>query len=506
MEQSSYPFPLAVHSSHHSHYHRFLLGAEPAVLAPFPKPYCLGRMAQDLGGLAGILNLPRWRKLYHGAMPWVGGFGAAHYEVGAVPPHRPLPPEYARPPRRYGAYDFVQIADPAVSALALVAGDRRVLERFIRLSDEFTGAIEPAACARSAGPAGTRGTGRIVAGQFAEPTNRWLMPFLHVHSRILNLTSFAAEPRRLACLDPEPLARAAQREMRRWVARQAEALSDLGYTVRIRGTRAPALSVNGVPEKLLAATEAPRIAVLRLLQRLIGGGGPASGALGTELPTAAIAAMAGQLEALIARSLTFYKPPKLGIPAAGPWHRAVRDHLACHCPDGLAMIEAAARRAQAAPSGATLFPAPPGDAAHVHGAQVDALAAPAQAPSDPELGHDRGAVEPERAASAWLAREFATDLTEVNERVVRSGPADSLASYREVLAEIDQLAEGPDLGQLEDARNLLGTELDRREGLSPAAPAGRALALRAPLQSIDELFEAAAFRLDRAPEIGGRSL
>lgn len=502
MEHSSYPFPLAVNSSQHSHYHRFLLGAEPAVLAPFPKPYCLGRMAQDLGGLAGILNLPRWRKLYHGAMPWVGGFGAAHYEVGNVPPHRPLPPEYARPPRRYGAFDFVQIADPSVSALALVAGDRRVLERFIRLSDEFTGAIEPAACARSAGPAGSRTTGRILAGQFAEPTNRWLMPLLHVHSRVLNLTSFPAEPRRLACLDPAPLARAAQRELRHWVARQAEVLSELGYSVRIRGTRAPALSVQGVPEKLLAAHEAPRIAVLRLLQRLVGGGGPFS----PELPTAAIAAMASQLESLIARSVAFYKPPKLGIPAAGSWHRAVRGHLACHCPDALAALDQAARRARAVPGGATLFPAPPGDAAHLHAAQADARAVPAQGPTDPELGLEGETPAAERAPSAWLAREFAAGLTEVNERVVRSGPADSLASFRELLAEIDQLADGPDLSQVEDARNLLTSELDRCEGLAPAEAAGRVAAHRAPLASIDELFEAATSRLVCEPEVGGRGL
>ena len=57
MERSTYPFPLAAHSSHHSHYHRFLLGADQAVLDPFPKPYCLGALAGPMRRLAEGLNL-----------------------------------------------------------------------------------------------------------------------------------------------------------------------------------------------------------------------------------------------------------------------------------------------------------------------------------------------------------------------------------------------------------------------------------------------------------------
>ena len=90
MERNTYPFPLAVNSSHHSHYHRFLLGADPSVVAPFPKPYCVGALAVQLGRLAGDLNLPRWRKLFHASFPWVEGFDPCHYDVGNVPAHRPL--------------------------------------------------------------------------------------------------------------------------------------------------------------------------------------------------------------------------------------------------------------------------------------------------------------------------------------------------------------------------------------------------------------------------------
>ena len=58
--------------------------------------------------------------------PWVEGFGPEHYDLGNIAPHRPLPAAYGRPTRKFGAFDFVQAADPSVSALALVAGDRRV--------------------------------------------------------------------------------------------------------------------------------------------------------------------------------------------------------------------------------------------------------------------------------------------------------------------------------------------------------------------------------------------
>ncbi|HEY4989600.1 MAG TPA: hypothetical protein VII09_07325, partial [Opitutaceae bacterium] len=115
METSTYPFPLAVNSSHHSHYHRFLLGVDASILAPFPKPYCTGALKGEMGSLTSELNLPRWRKLYHAAVPWVAGFGPGHYDLGNVPPHRPLPGEYGRPARRFGGFDLVQIADPSVS-------------------------------------------------------------------------------------------------------------------------------------------------------------------------------------------------------------------------------------------------------------------------------------------------------------------------------------------------------------------------------------------------------
>jgi hypothetical protein len=509
MERGTYPFPLAVNSSHHSHYHRFMLGADPEVLSPFPKPYCVGALAAHVGGLAASLNLPRWRKLYHASFPWVGGFGPAHYDLGNVAPHRPLPPEYGRPLRKYAAYDFVQVADPAVSALALVAGDRRIIERLARLGDEFCARVEASACSRSAGPSGSRATGRMLAGQFAEPNNRWLMPFLHVHARVLNFTSFAEEPARLDCIDSGSLGRAGQKAKARWSAGQADMLADLGYRVAAgdRGT----LRVEGVCARLLAAIEAPRIAVLRLLERALVGDRPANAArLGAELPPAVIAAMSEQLEALLARSLAAYKPAKIGIPSEGPWRAAVREHLAHHCPGSLEMLDRAAVRARATPLDSAVFPTPPLDRAHCHAPGADCLGAPVQLPDDPELGAARTGGPEEEAAPAWLVRDFSDTLLEVNERNVRFGPGDPLVALRELLPTIDQLSHGADPSQLRQSQLLIGAELGRgrRDGAAGLPRGGRPRAAdRAPLTPLEEILgEAAAMRTACEQEIGGRSL
>jgi hypothetical protein len=507
MEKSTYPFPLAVNSSHHSHYHRFMLGADPGVLAPFPKPYCVGAMAAQLGGLTANLSLPRWRKLFHASIPWVAGFGPRHYELGNVPPHRPLPREYSRPQRRYGAYDFVQVADPAVSALALVAGDRRIIERFVSLGDGFCARVEAGACARGAGPPASRATGRMLAGQFAEPNNRWLMPFLHVHARVLNFTSSLGEPERLDCIDPGSLARAGQKAKARWADEQAEILRDLGYRAGVG--EGQALRVDGVCARLVAAIEAPRIAVLRLLERsLVGGGPPSAGRLAAELPPAVIAAMAEQLEALLARSLSSYKPAKIGIPSEGPWRGAVREHLSHYCPASLETLDRAALRARASPLESAVFPTPPLDPAHCHAPSAECLGAASQLPEDPELGAARAAAE--EAAPAWLVREFSETLLEVNERNVRFGPDDPLVSLRGLLSTIDQLPQGADPGQIRQSELLIGAELGRgaREAALEHTRAGRpGAAGRPPLASLEDLFEDAAnTRVACEQEIGGRSL
>jgi hypothetical protein len=511
MEEPTYPFPLAVNSSHHSHYHRFLLGADPAILAPFPKPYCVGELAAPMGSLTENLNLPRWRKLYHASFPWVGGYGPAHYELGHIPPHRPLPREYRRPFRRFGAFDFVQVADPSVSALALVAGDRRIVERFVALSDAFCARVETGAGSRSPGPSGSRATGRLLAGQFAEPNNRWLMPFLHVHSRVLNFTSFREAPGRLECIDRGSLARAAQKAKQQWMGSQAELLADLGYRAGVCGEAATSLRVEGVCPRLVAAIEAPRIAVLRLLERAIVGDRPPSiERLGAELPPAVVAAMAEQLESLLARSLSFYKPAKIEIPSEGPWRSAVREHLTHYCPASLELLDHAARRAKATPFESALFPTPPLDPAHFHGPAIESLDASHQLPGDPELGAASARARPEPAASEWLAREFDATLREVNERIVSVGPEDPLVALRGMLGRIDHLVEGADPEQLRQSEVLLGIELDRRAretsiGSPRAGLSGRGH--RVALASLDDLFEDAARpRLVCEQEIGGRSL
>jgi hypothetical protein len=511
METTAYPFPLSVNSSHHSHYHRFLLGADPATLAPFPKPYCVGELTAPMASLAEDLNLPRWRKLFHASIPWVAGFGAGHYELGNVPPHRPLPSEYCRPVRRFGAFDIVQVADPCVSALALVAGDRRIVERFVALSDEFCARVETGACSRVRGPSGSRATGRMLAGQFAEPNNRWLMPFLHVHSRVLNFTSFTETPGKLDCIDANSLARSARKARQHWISRQAELLSELGYRAGVCCDPEMHLRVEGVCPRLIASIEAPRIAVLRLLERAIVGDRPPSvERLGAELPAAVIAAMADQLESLLARSLAFYKPAKVDVPSDGPWKSAVREHLSHYCPGSLELLDRTALRAKAEPFESAIFPAPQLDPAHCHAPDIGSIEAASQLPRDPELGAVSKAGRIEPAVSEGLAREFDATLREVNDRIVRVGPGDPLVSLRRLLARIDQLSEGADPQQLQQAEVMLGVELERRErdgAIGVAADGLPGRGHRVALASLEDLFEDAALpRLACEQEIGGRSL
>jgi hypothetical protein len=505
MEQGAYPFPLAANSSHHSRYHRFLLGADPAVLAPFPKPYCLGALCGPLHSLAGRLNLQSWRKLFHGAIPWVEGFGPEHYAIGIIPPHRPLPREYGRPLRRFGAFDFVQVADPSVSALALVAGDQRMIRHFTLLANDFCARIEPGIQASHPGPSGIRATGRMLSGQFVEPNNRWLMPYLHVHARVVNFTSFTDAAPRLACLDRGALARCGERAKRGWLERQADALSDLGYRVARHGTEAQGLRVEGVPERLLAAMEAPRLAVLRILERLVlGEREPWAGRMAASMPPAVVAAMADQLESMLARSLAYHRPPKIGLPSEGPWRSAVREHLQRHCPGELALLDATAARAKAVPLQGAIFAAPALDSGHAHAPVADELDAACQLPTDPELGAGHSLREPARPPLIWLVREFEQTLGTVHDRLVRSGLDEALADQRATLAASDQLAQAADPDQLRQSVVLLGLELGRRANLEDSA-IGRGRSLRH--LALDDFAGCAGATLRVGErEFGGRSL
>jgi hypothetical protein len=510
MERSPYPFPLAVNSSHHSHYHRFLLGADSAVLAPLPRPYCVGAFDGPSRALAEGLNLARWRKLYSGSFPWVEGFGQEHYRLDCIAPHRPLPEAYQRPRRRYGAYDLVQAADPSYSALALVAGDRRLIERFVALADGLFKQIEEEAGCRTATPGAARHTQRLLAGQFFEPNNRWLMPFLHVHTRVLNFTSHREAPQRLVCLDPSTLARGADRPRSRWISAQADVLRDLGYRAVVKGDRAPLLDVAGVSESMTAAMQAPRIAVLRILERLVAGGRPASpDRLCGELPVAVIASMAEQIETILARSLWRFKPGKIAIPSQGPWRSAVRQHLSHLCPAGLDRLDAESARARAVPCTAAMFPTPQEDEAHCHGPDLDHLEAPAQEPRDPELGLAPRAP-PSRPFSRWLAEEFERTLVEVHEGIVRPDGSQDLPQLRALAQRLDSLVEAASPEQARQSIRLIEGALDLKEFQRTSESNAHELPLRpsrARLTSIDELFEmACSSNLAAEREIGGRCL
>jgi hypothetical protein len=526
MSSPTYPFPLAVHSSHHSHYHRFLLGASASVLAPFPRPDCLGALAAEMPDLTKELTLAKWRTLYHGAVPWVPGFAPHHYRTGQVPAHRPLPESYGRPTRKFGAYDLVQIADPSVSALALVAGDARVLAGFLQLNGEFCGRLETHVAAYQTGPDGSRVAGRCALGRFAEPNNRWQMPFLHVHTRVLNFTSFRETPRELLCLDPATLAQGCRRANAGSLERQAGQLEALGYRVELPRDGRDGLRVGGVSEPLLAAMAAPRTALLRLLHRLVGPAGhPERAASGTEREAAALAAMADRLEERVVDSRSFYRPPKVSLPCEGPWREAVGTHLRALCPADYAALTAAATAARA--KGATesfggrdcgtawtAFPVPATDRGHRHRPSTDELAARDQEARDCELGGDLPLPARLPAPSPWLVRQFEDELSAVRRELShgpRPGP-DAALPWRRAAARLDALPEGPDLAQLQAAEDILEAGLVRHSGRPPELPNRSTSPLRpAPERtiefgSLDEMIaRSRSFAGPHLPERGGIS-
>jgi hypothetical protein len=252
--------------------------------------------------------------------------------------------------------------------------------------------------------------------------------------------------------------------------------------------------------------EAPRIAVLRLLERILVGERPrAMGSIGSELPVPVVAALVEQLESLVARSLSRFKPAKVDVPAGGPWRAAVREHLWGQCPGALAQADAAARRARAEPLESAVLPSPRLDASHCHAPDIASLGARDQDPLDPELGEDPEIPGLGLPESPWVSQEFGRALAEVNERLRR--PADSLAPLRELLASIDLAREGASAEQLVQAQRLLRVEVDRAVGRAPQRAAPEPGPWRA-----EHPLDAGRRPRDHAPvlgarmEIGGRSL
>lgn len=471
---TSHPFPLAVHSSRHSSYHRFLLGADPDLLAPFPKPDCIGTLAADLPELTTQLNLAKWRKLFNASFPWRDGFAPVHYALNNVAPHRPLPIAYGRPSRKFGAFDFVRVADPAVSALALVGGDDRVLKTFLGLNDSYCRTLEEAAACRHPDASGERRTGRLLVGRFAEPNNRWLMPMLHAHNRVLNFTSRAQAPAMLHCIDPEPLILASRRSRSAGAAADLAALRSLGYEAYPPTESSCGIRVEGVSEALLTAIEAPRIAVLRLMERLLGenGGGWVLEPGGRAAATA-VAALAQRLESRVAQSVVAYPPPKISLPTEGPWRTAVRSGLRAVCAAGIDSIDAAVVQARRC-TGISNRPAfPPNhssastmiasilDEAHVHGVALDGLLARDQDPTDSDLIADFPRVPPDDPC-LWLAAEFEATLLEVRSNLSRGGREDLYAASRLTWYGWDRRDGEPDLAELRSADRILLERIERR--------------------------------------------
>ena len=361
MESSTYPFPLAVNSCHHSHYHRFLLGADPSILSPFPKPYCVGALSGFLGRLTSNLNLPEVEE----TLTTARSLGPTDSAQSTMTSEMWRPTAGSRWPTR---------GLPENSALSISCGLPTRRSRRSP-SSPATGGSSTVLCpsAMTSARAWKRQPARAIRvprvrgfpvgclpGNSSSPTTGGSCHSSMSHSSAFsNFTSFAVAPCRLACIDSAALARAAERQRIRWLENQAEALTELGYRVAPRREAAHELRVEGVSESLVAAIEAPRIAVIRILERIVVGERPPSaGGMGAELPPEVIAAMAEQIESALARSLWHQKPSKIALPPEGPWRVAVREHLECCCPGQLVGLDAAAARARAVVSDSSIFPTP----------------------------------------------------------------------------------------------------------------------------------------------------
>ena len=422
MASHSYPFPLPVNSSHHSLYHRFLLGAQAEVLSPLPKPCCSGKLTQQLPAFCEGLTLHKWQKLYNGSFPWAGVHPPSAYEPSNVAPHRPLPSDYARPPRTFGAFDFVQIADPSVSALALIGGDLRVLRGFMGLNHSLCTQIEKSVATQRTPRTDPSVTGRGLFGHFVEPSNRWLMPCLHAHSRLLNFTSHACAPRRFHPVDHDEIALAGRRAKAQWLSSQAALLTSLGYEATVREESPRGLWVDGVDARILATIDAPRLAVLRMLESLMGPD-PWRGLVDPSSPSTKplLACMMDHLERSVRESVSYFRPPKLPLPMEGPWRESVSRHLQDHCPVDFARMRATANTAQgksvlgdlAHDASVTMIAASADDPCHMHALGVEAHDAAPQRPADADLNSWYYDTVPIPGPSLWLSRAFAEAYADV---------------------------------------------------------------------------------------------
>ena len=487
MAVHSYPFPLPVNSSHHSLYHRFLLGAQPEVLAPLPKPCCTGKLSQQLPAFCENLTLHKWQKLYHGSFPWVSGHPQSAYELTNVAPHRPLPSDYARPERTFGAFDFVHLADPSVSALALIAGDLRVVRGFIDISQSLCSQIERSVATAGSSRSQPATTGRGLFGHFLEPSNRWLMPCLHAHSRLLNFTSHASSPRRLHPIDHDELARVGKRAKAQWLSSQAALLTSLGYDAGLREERPRGLWVEGVDARIVATIDAPRLAILRMLGSLIGPD-PWRGLIDPNTPSTKplLACMMDHLERSVRESVSYYRPPKLPLPMEGPWRESVCRHLQDHCPVDFARLRATAAKAQghsvlgdqAQDTAVRIIAAAADDPCHAHVVGVESHDAAPQRPGDADLNPWFYDAVPIPGPKLWLSKAFAEAYADVRLEIFSLKRSGNGIEGQDVLRQCEQ-AEG-DLC-LEEARRetrALTTTIERndrqlgydaqKEGLGPS--------------------------------------
>lgn len=150
-------------------------------------------------------------------------------------------------------WDFAVNAPKSVSIMALVAGDRRIVEAHERAVGSALSYLEEHATLRrrDEGKIVHETTGRLIFARFTEHASRELDPHLHTHVVVMNMTN-RGDGRAMASL--ETRAMFAEQMTAGQVYRNdlAHGLKELGYAVEF-DPRKGLFEIRGVPRALIEA-------------------------------------------------------------------------------------------------------------------------------------------------------------------------------------------------------------------------------------------------------------
>lgn len=193
-----------------------------------------GKIAADLG-LEGPVDTKIFRSLLAGK---VGDQQLGRHRSDGTIQHHP-------------AWDFAVNAPKSVSIMALVAGDKRIIEAHEKAVDAALGWLEDYAQLRRRinGKVTNETTGRLIFARFTEHSSRELDPHLHTHVAVLNMTN---RGRNAKMVSLETLAMYIEQVTAGQVYRNdlAYLLREIGYEIEF-DPRSGLFDIRGMPKDLM---------------------------------------------------------------------------------------------------------------------------------------------------------------------------------------------------------------------------------------------------------------